>query len=264
MPERLIFLGMPAGNGYINAGAAQGLFATATEKYKAVAATVTGSLLGQTFNQLWASSLAMPGVTHFGMLHSDVVPTQWWVDTLIDEMDRTDADVISAVCRIKDPKGLTSTAVGDPDDQWDYRRLTTSEVRELPETFGIEDIPSDITDDFRTCLLANTGCWVCDVTKPWWRELDSEGQLRACFTINDRITLQQDGRYVVEVAPEDWNFSRYCHDVGAKVLCTTKVGIRHVGPKNCELEIEQGQLITDTDAMDFHNNKPLSRQLAGA
>lgn len=264
MSERLIFLGMPAGNGFINGGSAQSLFATATQRYKVVATTITGSLLAQTFNQLWASALAMPGATHFAMLHSDVVPTQWWIDTLIDELDRTESDVMSAVCRIKDSKGLTSTAVGDPDDQWDYRRLTTSEMLDLPETFGIEDIPPSIQDNGRTCLLANTGCWVCDLSRPFWRELDSEGKLRFCFTINDRITPGPNGRYVVEVSPEDWNFSRFCYDVGAKVQCTIKVGIRHVGYKNFEIETEPGHLATDTDAMDFHSNKPLSRQLAGS
>ena len=258
MAERLIFMGMPAGNGFINAGAAQGLFQLGTQRYKAVCATISGSALGQTFNKLWASALSHPGATHFAMLHSDVVPSHWWVDTLIDELDRTGADVVSAVCRIKDTKGFTSTGVGDPADQWDYRRITCDELTQLPETFGAEDIPPSITDGYRTCLLVNTGCWVCRLDRPWWRELDEEGKLRFCFTQNDRVAPMPTGQYLVEFAPEDWLFSRYCQAVGAKVLATQKVGLRHVGVKGFGLDVESGQLATDTEAVAFHSDKPLS------
>ncbi len=258
MSERLIFIGMPAGNGFINCGAAQGLFQLATQRYRAVTATMSGSALGQTFNKLWASALSHPGCTHFAMLHSDVIPDRWWIDTLIDELDRTGADVVSAACRIKDIKGLTSTAVGDPADQWDYRRITCQELSQLPETFGVKDIPAAITDDHRTCLLINTGCWVCRLDRPWWRELDDEGKLRFVFTQNDRVAPMPNGQYLVEFAPEDWLFSRYCHEVGAKVLCTQKVGLRHVGVKGFGLDVESGQLATDTEAVVFHSNKPLS------
>ena len=258
MSERLIFLGMPAGSGAINAGAAQGFFRLATQKHEAVMASVCGSALGQTFNKLWASALGMAGVTHFAMLHSDVIPSHWWVDTLVDELDRTGADVISAACRIKDPKGLTSTAVGDPDDPWDYRRITCEEMGQLPGTFGIEDIPAEITEDYRNVLLVNTGCWVCDLRRPWWREQNPDGSLRWAFTQNDRISQLPHGQYLVEFAPEDWLFSRYCHEVGAKVLCTKKVSLRHAGVIAWSLDVAAGQLATDTEAVMFHSNKPLA------
>jgi len=258
----LVFLGMPAGDSFINNGAAQGQYQLATQRYRVANVSVCGSALGQTFNKLWASALGMSGVTHFAMLHSDVVPVQGWLDLLMDAMEANGADVVSAACRIKDAKGLTSTAVGDPGDPWDYRRLTVSELERLPMVFGIDDIPSEITDDFRKALLVNTGCWVCDLRRPWWRERDKEGKLRWAFTQNDRISIRPDGQYVVEFCPEDWLFSRFCHEVGAKVLCARNVVRMHVGITGWDLKPAPGQLLTDSEAVQFHAEKPLaSRQL---
>ena len=72
------------------------------------------SIATHTFNMLWAQAYNARrelGLTHFAMLHSDVHPDENWIDTLLDEMDRTGADVVSAIIAIKDCKGLTSTGL---------------------------------------------------------------------------------------------------------------------------------------------------------
>ena len=72
------------------------------------------SIATHTFNMLWCQAYNARrelGLTHFAMCHSDVHPDEGWLDTLLDEMDRTGADVLSAVIAIKDCKGLTSTGL---------------------------------------------------------------------------------------------------------------------------------------------------------
>jgi hypothetical protein len=79
-------------------------------------------------------------------------------------------------------------------------------------------------------LLHNTGCWVADVRKPLFHEEDDEGCLKAYFTINDRIRRQgPDRKWVPDVEPEDWFFSRRLHDLGAKTFITRKVVTQHYG-----------------------------------
>jgi len=261
-PEKLVFLAMPAGEGRPNVGAAQAFYQLASQRdVPLIQFARNGSALGQNFNVLWSSALGNPKVTHFAMLHSDLIPSAWWLDTLMDEMERTGADVISAVNAIKDTKGLSSTSVGYPDDEWDYRRITTTELQSLPVTFGIEDVPDSIRAGGRDVLLVNTGCWLCDLRRPWWRDTDDSGCLKFHFTQDDRITYdEQQGKYVVEFAPEDWLFSRMCHAAGAKVLATTAVRTSHVGTRGFTVDHAWGQLKTDSEADNFHRMKPLAKQ----
>jgi hypothetical protein len=62
---------------------------------------------------------------------------------------------------------------------------------------------------------------------------------------------------VVEFAPEDWQFSRECHRVGATIAVTRKVHARHVGRKEytCD-ELYDGDI--DDEAIEFHASKPLA------
>ncbi len=259
--EPLIFVGMPTSSNHPSMRAAEGFFLKCSAKYKKLLCHRKGSALAHNFNSLWSSALNLPNVTHFAMLHDDLIPGEWWVDILLDELDRTDADVVSAVNAIKDHRGLTSTAVGDPDDQFDYRRITTTELQELPETFSIQHIPETLTDGFRTCLLVNTGCWLCDLRRPFWRETNEDGTLKFTFTQNDRITYDDSAsRYVVEFAPEDWQFSRECYRAGAKVVATRKVTTQHEGVNMFTVDSPWGEFETDNEAVDFHKMKPLSRE----
>src|ERR1700724_2919706 len=56
------------------------------------------------FNMMWCCALndrKANGYTHFAMVHSDIGTGPFWLDTLIEEMDRVDADVMTAVNAIK-------------------------------------------------------------------------------------------------------------------------------------------------------------------
>jgi predicted O-methyltransferase YrrM len=187
------------------------------------------SLLGNAFDVHWATALNMQqagySIDRFAMLHSDVVPGDWWLDQLLHDLDETGADVVSAVVAIKDLNGLTSTAIDDPEDPWDVlRRLTASEVMKLPEIFSAADCgyPDHL-------LLVNTGCWICDFTKPWRHARNPDGSLAVNFNIRNAILPLASGSYATKAAPEDWEFSRKVGRLGGKVLATRRVATSHMG-----------------------------------
>ena len=151
-----------------------------------------GAILGAmgswgNFNQLLAAGLNMAGrgeISHLAFLHSDIAPEMWWVDRLMEELDRLDADMISVVAPIKDPRGVTSCGIGDPANPWHpLRRFTMQEIWEaLPETFdaaaaGYPAFP----------LLHNDGCWLADLRKPVFAATDAAGELLASFAFPKRV-----------------------------------------------------------------------------
>jgi hypothetical protein len=194
------------------------------------------SALTNNFNRLWATALvnAPAGVTHFAMLHGDVCPPVGFLDTLwgIQELI-PDCAVISAVIPLKTlaTPGLTSTAIGDPNDTWhEKRRLTLTEIHEkLPETFEIADcIAADLAAP-GDVLLVNTGCMLVDLRRSWVRATAEDGSLRAFFTIRDRLLPMPNGQIEVQFEPEDWAFSRMAKAAGEKVYATRAVCPSHAG-----------------------------------
>lgn len=172
------------------------------------------SLLTSCFNSCWAlarNEWESGNAEGFAMIHSDVGAQLHWLDVLHDELERTGADMIGVAVPIKDSRGLTSLAVDDLGDHWKLRRLTTSQVRDLPETFTEDDVPG---------LLLNTGLWLCRLG-PWCRH--------AHFHVEDRIVRGADGRWVANTVPEDWGFSRQCRGLGVKLAATRKVAVEHYG-----------------------------------
>lgn len=216
-----VFIAVPSRDGRLPTRAAYSIYtdgAATTEKK--IACSLSSSLLTYTFNSLWCAALNMrsQGVTHFAMLHDDIQPADGWIDTLLEEMNRVDADIISVVVPLKENSGLTSTAIDT--DPWRPRRLTMREVAKLPETFRSSDVPWNKADD---ALLVNTGCWLCKFTLPWVE--------RVCFHVDDEI-VRVNGHFEPRVASEDWNFSRdLWNQYGAeiKVYATTKVHLTHSG-----------------------------------
>lgn len=177
-----------------------------------------GSLATQNFNALWCTALNLKRdhqVDYFAMLHSDIEPQPGWLGPLIQEMESCDLDVLSVVSPIKSAAGLTSCALArDDGSTWRVHcRLTMTDVYNLPPTFTSEDVGRP--------LLINTGCWVC--------RLDMDWAPKAFFTVNDRIVLDANGKYMAEVEPEDWFFSRVCHELGLKIGATTRVQLGHEG-----------------------------------
>jgi hypothetical protein len=191
-------------NGDVNMAAARAFYGTPARRAKWYNYTMGCSLLCKGFNELWTLALnnqAELGFTHFAMLHSDIVPEDGWLDLLVDEQQRTGADVVSCVSPLKSGEGLTSTAI-DGDGEWNLsRRLTMREVMKLPETFGVEDCgvpdcsPSSPHWNPNRRLLVNTGCWIADLSKPWVRQFH--------FRTEDRIVVghadEQDLRTSLEV-----------------------------------------------------------------
>lgn len=179
-------------------------------------------------NVLWVEALnaAQRGeITHFAMLHSDIHPSIGWVDTLASEMVRHGADLISTVVALKDPRGLSSTGVGNPDDPWNaFRRFTMRELHEMPETFSIADTPHP-----ERYLLHNTGCWLADLRNPAWRTVDDSGFLLATFSFPVAAQIMPDGTVEHRRESEDWYFSRKIAGLPLKTFATRKVVTSHFG-----------------------------------
>lgn len=216
MTEHRTFLALPSYAGRLTTRAAQTIYRESTI-YPTIQCATSSSLLCQTFNALWCEALNLrhQGITHFAMLHDDIEPEGFWIDTMIEEMERVGADIISAVVPFKNNSGLTSTAV-ESSDPWRPRRLTLTEIDGLPVTFnsyeGVYESPS---------LLINTGCLVCRFTEEWVE--------RVCFHIEDAIIKTDAGKFEPRAIPEDWNFSRWAHNEGLRIAATRKVRLTHIG-----------------------------------
>lgn len=224
-----IFLGMP-GYGQQTAAAGRGLWRACRDMSSVAVEYRQGSLLAANFNGLWCSALTQKhrgrDIKYFAMLHDDVGPADFWLDTLIEELEDKNLDVLGVVIPIKDTRGVTSIAV-DGDGTWKPKfRLTMREVKGLPETFRSEEVGGP--------LLLNTGCWVCRFDSDWVRKVH--------FTINDRIVFNTaTDRYENEVESEDWYFSRLCHEQGLKIGATRKVSVMHRGGMDFSNQSTWGQ-----------------------
>jgi SAM-dependent methyltransferase len=218
--EQDILLGMP-GYGHLTAGAGRGFWRATARPNRLWFHCSQGSLLATNFNQLWckALNLAVEGrpPKYFAMQHSDIEPEDFWLDKLIEELEAKGLDVLGVPAPIKDNQGLTSIALAhdDGDNMHVHCRLTAADIQRLPETFTTDDIPG------KRPLLLNTGLWVCKFNFEWAKQV--------YFTINDEIVKMPDGKYAPLCEPEDWFFSRLCHEMGLKIGCTRKIKLTHAG-----------------------------------
>ncbi len=164
-------------------------------------------------------------ITHFALLHADVNPQDGWIDILAGELARRGAAFISAVCPIKDDRGLTSTAIGDPADDWNpLRRLTTTEILgELPETFDAADAGYQ---DY--ALLHNNGCCLLDLRDRRFFTADAAGDLLCAWLFPKRVRRSGDGRWAVQGESEDWYLSRRMFELGIPSVATRKVRLEHM------------------------------------
>jgi hypothetical protein len=203
-----------------------------------VMARATGnSVLCQNFNMLWCDALnhrKTHGVTHFAMCHYDVRPEPFWVDKLIAEMDRVDADIISTVLAIKDDRGLTSTGIASYETS-EVRRLTMHEVFDLPETFSVADTGGDY-------LAVNTGLWVA--------RLESWTDRFYGFETRTGISEQPDGTFKAWFRPEDWLMSEQAYQLGLRVYATRAVKAWHCGVKEYGNDEPWGDWAFDHDNVE--------------
>lgn len=196
------------------------------------------SLLTYNFNRLWAEALnkrAAWGLTHFAMLHSDVVPQYGWLDVLLEEQARVGVQVLSAVIPLKDGRGLTSTAVFYPEAQR-VLRLTLAEVHTFHPTFGHAGVIQH-----GGLLLLNTGCFVCDFTQPWVEDVH--------FWWTDTIVRGPAGTFQAQVMPEDWNFSLWCHGHQVSLAATRAVAVEHHGLAEYSNQTVWGTWQTDQEGV---------------
>ena len=170
------------------------------------------------FNMLWCEALRGrdQGVTHFAMLHDDCQPQPGWLDTLLEEMDRVDADVMSTVLAIKDHRGLTTTGIRYP-GTWGTRRFAMRELWRMPETFSVAE-----TDEPDAILAIGTACWACRLPKAGWPDKFPGFQ-------NEHKITWEGGEPSPQFDSEDWLFSDWAAAQGLKVYSTRKVQMGHQG-----------------------------------
>lgn len=174
---------------------------------------------------LWTLALeraSLGEITHFAMLHSDISPETGWLDRLVDECDRLDADLVSAVVPLKDFRGVTSTGISGPEDQWGgFRRFTVKELPSLPKTFNASDAGYG---DWP--LLINTGCFIADLRKQVFFTTD-QGEALVNFNF-PRKTYREGGGWKMLRESEDWHLSRCLHRLKARYYATSRIQVKHM------------------------------------
>ncbi len=223
LPPR-VFLAVPHYNG-LEAEALPSLIqASATAQVKIRADGC--SLLAHNFNRLWCQCLNERfehGFTHFAMHHADQGADPGWLDTLLQEMEDHNLDIISVVVPLKDKRGLTSTAIYDH-ESCRIQRLTMRNVFYLPPTFRKEDATAvcDWQQPYSPALLINTGLWLCRLDRPWVEKFPG-------FQVCDGVRKRADGKWQASVFSEDWNASVWWGAQGVHVGATRRVRVRHIG-----------------------------------
>ena len=237
-PETCVFVGMPLHNRTVDIEAAHALYMPARpgSGYKIIHWSNVNSSLGHCFNGLLCAAYGQQEchkITHFAMIHGDVHPEPFWLNPLMDELDRTGADLVSAVIAIKDDQGLSSTGLYYPHKpHLPIRRLTFTEVHKsrLPRTFCHKDLIDCglATGEQGEVMVLNTGLWVARYDRPWFQE--NKIVFRQTHEIKKIARPDGKGHYLQAwFMPEDWIFSAELADWGAKVYATTAVNIDHIG-----------------------------------
>lgn len=220
-PQVKILAGLPTYEGMRWNGSAMGsLYVSNVDTFE-----ISTSLLTSAFNRCWVEALNKRddkpvGVTHFLLMHADIVPIEFnWLQQLWEEFSRNNCKVLSVAIPIKNDIGLTSIGM-ESEDHWRPRRLTVTEILDMPVTWTSHTV------------LVNTGLLLVDFTEPWVEKI--------CFTINDKIH-KPNGKWVTEVESEDWNFSRQCRALGIDLWVTRRVAVQHMGRSQWRNDLKWGQ-----------------------
>jgi hypothetical protein len=221
LPTKRVFLGMPY-NGKIEPET----WDTALDALKSpkglnvYAWRSNWSLLERSFNDCLEKCLNRGDCDYWLLLHSDLGLSHGFLPAMIAEIEHHDLDALHAVVPIKNSEGLTSTAVAYSDDPWDtVRRITTTELKSLPDTFDIDTI-RERYDPNAKILLPNTGCLMFRIGD-WLNDFPG-------FAGHNRMMLYGD-TWKAEVVPEDWNFGYWAAANGVRVGGTKAVVTKHYG-----------------------------------
>ncbi len=181
-------------------------------------ADASSSLLNYCFNILWARlhtdlRRGMP-FTHWAIVHDDIATPPGWVDSLVEILDQTGGDFVSAHMPIKTHIGVMSMGV-HYGDLWDINRFTVRRLAEFPETFTSDEVNGN--------LILNTGCCVLRIRDPWMSNPKD-------FLFDDLNRLvERDGELKAECISEDWTWTDKLRNAGAKLVATRKVECGHEG-----------------------------------
>lgn len=215
----------------------------ATNKANMIVGTHQSSAACHGFNQCWQMALngrKTQGVDYFLLIHADVEPEAYFIDKMLDLMDKHKAELLSVVLPIKSSDGLTSTAIDEPppggfDGRWFVRRYTMKELFEMPPTFGHDK------------LLVNNGLMMVDMRAPWVDEVEfkTETEIRNYHGFRDAVTFS-----------EDWYFSREANKRGAKIFATREVIAGHRGITTFPNDHAWGSRETDAPAYEVFGLPP--------
>jgi hypothetical protein len=183
-------------------------------EHNVVFSPLAGSAAVHHFNLAWAMALnfrAKHKLTHYAMIHPDVETDYLWLDPLIREMDRVQADVLSVTMPIKDGRGLSSTAREVEGGR--MSRFTMKEIMALPVTFSAKDIGAPI--------VVNNSLWVCRFDERWVEDVS--------FNWITLIGKDKKGKFFAHSTSEDWVFSDWCNNHGLKIFSTRILKAVHWG-----------------------------------
>ncbi len=198
--------------------------ATARERMKSVKImSLSSSALTCNFNMLWCEALNNKTISHFVMLHADIIPGEDnWLSHLGRIADATGADVLSVVSPIKRETGQTSTALARGDEYGHHRRLTMREVMTLPESFTRKEVARLFGWDWKeSTLLVNTGLMCVSMKK-------RDVMPKMTFGVGNWIRQDAQGKYYTVFCPEDWAWSMQAQALGLSVWATRAVPLAHM------------------------------------
>lgn len=215
--KRLVYLAVPTHTGEIAMQTARSLIqgiVNAGGRFNVMFSINCFSLLCSNFNQLWAKAVNC-GADYFVMLHSDVGSTDpAWLVNLIDQLDHSELDALSAVVRIKGDQMDTSTALYTPQG---IERIPVADFRDLPPIIKQHHITRKYGDKV---LLINTGMLAIRLKQDWAQDF--------CFTIEDNVTKTDEGLVTLQIS-EDWYMSLWFEARGIPYGCTQLIPTLHQG-----------------------------------
>jgi hypothetical protein len=211
------FMAFPSYDNWYSGGAmragewATKQFALRKEQYNS-------SLITKCFNVLWVRAV-MSQCRYWAMVHADINPPGYWLDTMIGTMRRKGGTFLSACVSIKDDSGRISCAMcgeGEP-----HYILTESDLVKLPAVFTGYDVNKTL--GINGDLLVNTGLWVADMSADW--------VYKVWFELKSGISWDNYKQAHVSQESEDWLLSKMLHKLGVTVWATQEMRIGHLGQK---------------------------------
>lgn len=207
------------------------------------------------FQLIYPSSLINLGCNHllasainnrcewFALLHADIAPEDGWVDKLIGEAIKYEADIMTAIVPIKNNLGVTSTGIMHKDTSRlrPAKRFTMKEIwsADFPETFASpyphgHGSPHHLIP--KGFLIANTGCMVCKIgdangIRKWMDVTKVFFDTRSYITpVKDQTTGKIS--LAANEFSEDWWFTYQAQLNGAKVMATRTLKLNHADYPN--------------------------------